>query len=52
MDPSTDLAARVPHATADHQTFARAILLVADHTSYHVGQLVLLRRILGVWHEG
>ena len=48
-DPDTDLAARVPHAAADHQTYARTVLLVADHTAYHVGQLVLIRRLLGAW---
>ena len=51
-DPSIDPAARVPHATADHQTYARSVLLVADHNAYHVGQLVLLRRLLGVWRQG
>ena len=51
-DPSIDLAARVPHATAAHQTYARSVLLVADHTAYHVGQLVLLRRLLGIWRQG
>ena len=51
-DPSIDLAARVPHATADHQTYARSVLLVADHNAYHVGQLVLIRRLLGAWQQG
>ena len=32
-----------------HQTYLRAILLVADHTAYHVGQLVAVRRALGIW---
>jgi uncharacterized damage-inducible protein DinB len=27
----------------------RGILLVADHSSYHVGQVVALRRALGIW---
>jgi uncharacterized damage-inducible protein DinB len=27
----------------------RAILLVADHAAYHIGQLVALRRALGIW---
>jgi hypothetical protein len=27
----------------------RAILLVADHNAYHVGQLVALRKALGIW---
>jgi hypothetical protein len=26
-----------------------ATLLVADHTAYHVGQFVIIRRALGVW---
>ena len=43
-----DLTAPVPTGTAT-QTYLRAILLVADHTAYHVGQLVALRRALGVW---
>jgi uncharacterized damage-inducible protein DinB len=42
-----DLTARVPHG--DGQTYLRELLLVADHTAYHVGQLVLVRRLLGVW---
>jgi hypothetical protein len=43
-----DLTAKVPTGKAG-QTYLRAILLVADHAAYHVGQLVALRRALGVW---
>ena len=43
-----DLAAKVPTGKGN-QTYLRAILLVADHTAYHVGQLVALRRALGLW---
>ena len=43
-----DVAATVPTGTGG-QTFLRAILLVADHNAYHVGQLVAVRRALGVW---
>lgn len=43
-----DLTAPVPTGKAT-QTYLRAILLVADHTAYHVGQLVVLRRALGIW---
>jgi uncharacterized damage-inducible protein DinB len=46
-DPSIDLAAEIPHGGG--QTYLRELLLVADHTSYHVGQLVLMRRLLGAW---
>jgi DinB superfamily len=43
-----DLAAKVPTGKGD-QTYLRAILLVADHAAYHVGQLVAVRRALGIW---
>jgi uncharacterized damage-inducible protein DinB len=46
-DPKIDLAAKIPHGTG--QTYLREVLLVADHTSYHVGQIVLVRRLLGIW---
>jgi len=44
---STDLYERIPHG--DGQTILREALLVADHNAYHLGQLVLLRRLLGAW---
>jgi hypothetical protein len=46
-NPSTDLYARIPHG--DGQTILREALLVADHNAYHLGELVLLRRLLGAW---
>jgi len=46
-DKTIDLFATIPHGTG--QTYLREILLVADHTSYHVGQIVALRRQLGIW---
>jgi hypothetical protein len=46
-DPASDLFARIPHG--EGQTLLREALLVADHNSYHLGQLVLLRRLLGAW---
>jgi hypothetical protein len=42
-----DLFARIPHGSG--QTYLRELLLVADHTSYHVGELIVLRRLLGNW---
>ena len=44
-DPKTDLFARIPHG--DGQTILREALVLADHNSYHLGQIVLLRRLLG-----
>jgi len=49
-NPRTNLYARIPHGTG--QTILREALLVADHNSYHLGQLVLLRRLLGAWKGG
>jgi len=46
-DPGTDLFARISHGTG--QTVLREALVLADHNSYHLGQLVLLRRLLGAW---
>ena len=47
VDEKTDLTARVPNG--DGQTYLREVLLVADHTAYHVGELIVLRRLLGAW---
>ena len=48
-DPETDLYKKIPHGTG--QNIFREALLVADHNAYHLGQLVLLRRLLGAWAE-
>jgi uncharacterized damage-inducible protein DinB len=48
-DPKTDLHATIAHGTG--QTLFREALLVADHNAYHLGQLVLLRRLLGAWPQ-
>src|SRR5580704_7094965 len=46
-NPRTDLFARIPHGTG--QTYLRQVLLLIDHNSYHLGQLVLVRRLLSAW---
>jgi hypothetical protein len=43
----TDLFAKIPHG--DGQTILREALVLADHNAYHLGQLLLLRRLLGAW---
>jgi uncharacterized damage-inducible protein DinB len=43
-----DLTSAVPSGTAT-QTYLRSLLLAADHVAYHVGQIVAVRRALGVW---
>jgi hypothetical protein len=49
QDPATDLFARIPHGTG--QTILREALLVADHNAYHLGEIIVLRRLLGAWKE-
>jgi len=46
-DDTVDLFAKIPHGNG--QTILREAMLAADHNSYHVGQLVLVRRLLGGW---
>ena len=46
QDERSDLLAPFPHGQG--QTLLREALLVIDHNSYHVGQLVDLRRLLGL----
>jgi uncharacterized damage-inducible protein DinB len=47
MDPTFDLFAAVPWGSG--QTNIREVVLVLDHTAYHIGQIVLVRRLLGAW---
>ncbi|MGA8538729.1 MAG: DinB family protein [Terriglobales bacterium] len=45
-DRRIDLYAPIPWG--DGQTILREALLVADHNSYHLGQLVMLRKSVGI----
>jgi hypothetical protein len=46
---STDLYAPIPHG--DGQVALREMLVLADHNAYHLGELVLLRRLQGAWNS-
>jgi hypothetical protein len=46
-DPSTDLLAAMPH-TPGH-TVMREVRIVADHNAYHIGELAILRQVMGSW---
>src|SRR5690349_14042945 len=46
-DPKTGLFAKIPWG--DGQTILREAMLVADHNSHHLGQLIDVRRLLGAW---
>lgn len=44
-----DLLAPIPHA--NNQSLASKTILLIDHNAYHLGQLILLRRLLNAWPE-
>ena len=46
-DSTVDLFATIPHGSG--QTYLRELILVIDHTAYHVGELVAIRRMLDSW---
>lgn len=47
--PETDLFK--PFRWGNGQNLLRETLLIVDHTAYHIGELVVLRRLLGIWHK-
>ncbi len=51
-DAEHDLYAQVPSADKSHHHTLRAALILLDHNGYHAGQLIDLRRALGVWPPG
>jgi len=46
-DPKVDLFAKIPHGSG--QTYLRELLLILDHNAHHVGELIVIRRLLGAW---
>ena len=46
-NPRIDLLAKIPHG--DGQTYLREILLAADHAAFHIGEIIVVRRLLGAW---
>lgn len=42
-----DIYKNIPHG--DGQNILREALQMADHTAYHIAEIVLLRRLLGIW---
>lgn len=44
-----DLAAAFPHG--EGRTYLRQIMLAADHTAYHLGQVAYARKIIGDWYR-
>jgi hypothetical protein len=48
-DPATDLFADLPHAPG--YNVLREVLVLADHNAYHLGELALLRHVIGAQPE-
>lgn len=46
-DERRDLLAPLPHAK-EYNLF-REILLAADHNAYHIGELAIVRQVMGLW---
>lgn len=45
LKETEDLFAPFPHG--DGQNMVREAMLIADHNAYHVGQIIVIRRLLG-----
>lgn len=49
LDPDVNLYAPIPHAK--NYTIFREILVVSDHSAYHIGEFAILRQVMGTWPE-
>ena len=49
QDGNSNLYAKIPWG--EGQSLLREVLIAADHNSYHLGQIVMLRKQLGAWHS-
>ena len=47
VETDVDLTERIPWGSG--QTWLRTVIVTADHAAYHVGQIVLIRKLLGAW---
>lgn len=50
IDKKIDLSAKVKNG--DGQIILRELLLIIDHTAYHIGEFAILRQIMGTWPKG
>lgn len=44
---SEDIYQNIPHG--DGQNILREALQIADHNSYHIAEIIVIRRLLGAW---
>ena len=47
IDADIDFTSKIPHGTG--QTYLRTVIVAVAHSSYHVGQILDVRRLLGTW---
>ena len=48
-NPKTNLYAKIPWG--EGQTILREILLVADHSAYHIGEFAIMRQAMDTWNR-
>lgn len=51
QDPSVDLFAPLPNSREHQHSVLREIHIIAAHNAYHTGELIVLRRVMGIWHS-
>jgi hypothetical protein len=51
LDGASDADLVKPFAWGKEQSLLKETLQLADHNAYHVGELIVLRRLLGAWHK-
>ncbi|MFW0718256.1 DinB family protein [Pedobacter sp. N23S346] len=44
---SSDIYSAIPHGNG--QTVLREAFQIADHNAYHIAEIVVIRRLLGIW---
>jgi uncharacterized damage-inducible protein DinB len=49
LKSADDAALIAPFSWGEGQSLLREALLIADHDAYHIGEMVVLRRLLGAW---
>lgn len=48
-DEGQDLLAPLPHAPG--YCIFREVLLAADHNAYHIGEIAIMRQVMGLWPD-
>jgi hypothetical protein len=47
VETDVDLTHKIPRGSG--QTYLRTVIVTVDHAAYHLGQIVLTRKLLGAW---